>query len=506
MFIQKYNKGFSLVELMLVLAVATIISYMKFQEINQEQESLLAKINGEHIKKVGDAVNSYIEIRYDKLSLLVNSAGNGNDPGPRTCSGNICTITYETLINEGLLPKSFNGINLNKSAYTILLKREGINPNYIINGLITTNNSWNDGELIRYDLLGHSMKYAGIDSGMSREDNKVYGLNGMWSEKQIDFNNINKKGLLAYRVGYNAQMYSIYLRRDGTLPMTGDLDMGKNNINNIKNINADGDVNADSFNGSYGRFSKNVGISGELNVLNAGTFNQNLYVNSYLNVKNGINSNNYISAKTQNSEIKIGGGGTSDKNMILINLNGENGDGYISLSGNNNYSTKLDIWGSQKIRGNLTINASNDGKTEGSIFSSGNISSEKTVSGQYLQVMSTSINGHVCLTNGMVSKDVSGKILSCVNGKWESNKSDTAVGLYIYTPGKLNTGSPACLYSNSSTGACSCPTGTKSVAITSSTIASYEHCSHSGSGGDGGGGNDSCSTSYYRIYACMGNN
>lgn len=155
---KKYGSGFSLVELMLVLVVATIISYIKFQEINQGQENLLANINGEHIKKIGAAVNSYIEIRYNKLSTLVNSTGNGNDPDPRTCSGNVCTITYETLINEGLLPNSFNGLNFNKSGYNIVLKREGINPNYVINGLITTNNSWNDGEKIRYDLLGKYIK------------------------------------------------------------------------------------------------------------------------------------------------------------------------------------------------------------------------------------------------------------------------------------------------------------------------------------------------------------
>jgi hypothetical protein len=29
-------------------------------------------------------------------------------------------------------------------------------------------------------------------------------------------------------------MYSVYLRRDGTLPMTGDLNMGGKNINNVK--------------------------------------------------------------------------------------------------------------------------------------------------------------------------------------------------------------------------------------------------------------------------------
>lgn len=35
-------------------------------------------------------------------------------------------------------------------------------------------------------------------------------------------------------------MYSVYLRRDGTRPMTGDLNMGGNDIKNAVNINASG--------------------------------------------------------------------------------------------------------------------------------------------------------------------------------------------------------------------------------------------------------------------------
>jgi uncharacterized protein (UPF0333 family) len=103
----KIKKGFSLLELTLVLGVGTIVAFMKFQDMKNEQESILASAVGQQMKQIGEAVNGYINIRYDKLSTLSNAAGTGTDPGPRTCSGSVCEITYQTLINEGLLPSTY---------------------------------------------------------------------------------------------------------------------------------------------------------------------------------------------------------------------------------------------------------------------------------------------------------------------------------------------------------------------------------------------------------------
>ncbi|WGL29479.1 shufflon system plasmid conjugative transfer pilus tip adhesin PilV [Pectobacterium brasiliense] len=499
----KHKKGFSLLEITLVLGIGTAMAFMKFQDMKSDQENIMANTVGSQMKQMGEAVNRYISIRYDKLSTLTSSSSQSSDPGPRTCSATGCEISYQTLVNEGLLPVSYTGINAQKSSYKILLKRAGTTPNYVINGIVVTTLPWLEGNRVRYDLLGRAMQAAGIDSGMTQSATVASGTAGQWAENQNSYSGINAAGLLAYRVGYDSSMYSVYLRRDGTLPMTGDLNMGGQSINNAKDITASGDVNATSFNGTYGRFAKNVNVSEDLNVIGFSTFGKNVSMNSQLTVKNGINSENYISAKTQSSKLQIGGGGSSDPNMVLLNVSGGAGDGYLSLNGNNNSSVKLDIWGSQRVRGDLTLSGSNDGKTTGAISASGNITSSGVVSGQFFQPASISVVGSICSSNGLISKDSNGKALSCVNGKWKAGDSDVAVGLYLYTSGRVNQGNPNCLYSNSSTGACSCPTGTKSVVIANSSIPSYERCTHSGSGGDGGGGDERCTTSYYSIYACM---
>ena len=62
----------------------------------------MAENVGTQIKQLGEAVNRYISIRYDKVSTLSSTNNQSSDPGPRTCTANSCEITYQTLINEGL--------------------------------------------------------------------------------------------------------------------------------------------------------------------------------------------------------------------------------------------------------------------------------------------------------------------------------------------------------------------------------------------------------------------
>ncbi|WP_240354380.1 hypothetical protein [Pectobacterium brasiliense] len=274
--------------------------------------------------------------------------------------------------------------------------------------------------------------------------------------------------------------------------MTGDLNMGGQSINNAKDITASGDVNATSFNGTYGRFAKNVNVSEDLNVIGFSTFGKNVSMNSQLTVKNGINSENYISAKTQSSKLQIGGGGTSDPNMILLNVSGGAGDGYLSLNGNNNSSVKLDIWGSQRVRGDLTLSGSNDGKTTGAISASGNIASSGTVSGQYLQPISTIVSGATCVSLGAISKDSAGDIYSCSDGTWKKPSSDVVVGIYgIYNDQNNNKG---CYFTNSVTKQCSCNNNQYPMLISS-----WSKTTTHGGGGNGSGYE---STANWNIYAC----
>ena len=379
----KHKKGFSLLELVLVLGVGTAMAFVKFQGMKTEQDTVLANAVGSQMKQMGEAVNRYISIRYDKLSTLSASNSQSSDPGPRTCTANGCEITYQTLINEGLLPVTYTGINAKKSTYSILLKRFGTAPNYVINGLITTTNGWIDNGKVRYDLLGKAMQSAGVDSGMSRTATTASGYGGQWIEISSNYNNITAEGLLVYRVGYDSSMYSVYLRRDGTLSMTGNLNMGDNDIYNAKDITASG----------TGDFGGDVKAAG---TITAG--------------KEVVAHNGY------GDTIRFGGDAAADDYEITMVK-----DKPLSI---HMASNRADIT-TLKITGNTSAS--------GKIDASGNITSAALVSGQYLQPTSVANIGDACPSVGYISKDPSGKILSCKNGFWRS-VSDFPAGSPIPWP------------------------------------------------------------------------
>ena len=414
------KKGFSLLEITLVLGIGTAMAFMKFQDMKKDQENIMANTVGQQMKQMGEAVNRYISIRYDKLSTLTSSSSQTSDPGPRTCSANGCEITYQTLLNEGLLPAGYTGINMQKSSYKILLKRAGTTPNYVVNGLVITTLPWTEGSRVRYDLLGRAMQAAGIDSGMTQSATVASGMGGQWTENQNNYSGINAAGLLAYRVGYDSSMYSVYLRRDGTLPMTGDLNMGGKNIANANVVYAQKVSSTDLYVKNSAVFD---GVINSLNVINSNT----------------IRSKEFV-ANTNNTRMTIGGGSSStDANALSVRLEGGNADGYMLLMDVNpfiNDSVKLDVVGSQKIRGDLKITASGNGKASGGISASGNINSSGITSGPYLQPTSTTVAGTSCSSDGLMSKNNEGLILSCQNGIWKNAFNSSEV---YYSPDGGNT-------------------------------------------------------------------
>lgn len=245
--------GFSLIDVLLALGVAILISGITLTGIRRTNESNQASAVGEQIKGVGTALNTYVSLRYDTLVTAVpgtddvGSPGTAADPGPRTCvctvgtgscaaPGNIkiCTITSETLRRNGLLPSNFTGINAFGSAYEYrirVLPQGG--STVLVDGMVWTQDAYTMEGEERFDLLGQAMMVAGADSGMTRSTaTNMEGFNGAWSESSIG---VNRLGVLGYRVGYNTFGYAAYLRLNGG-EMLGDIDMGNNNIFNIETL------------------------------------------------------------------------------------------------------------------------------------------------------------------------------------------------------------------------------------------------------------------------------
>ncbi|MDM3157137.1 shufflon system plasmid conjugative transfer pilus tip adhesin PilV [Citrobacter sp. Cf093] len=459
----KIKKGFSLLELTLVLGVGTMVAFMKFQDMKNEQESILASAVGQQMKQIGEAVNGYINIRYDKLSTLSNAAGTGTDPGPRTCSGSVCEISYQTLINEGLLPSTYTGTNANKSSYKIILKRDGTSPNFVINGLITTSTAWIEGGKTRYDLLGNAMQTAGIDSGMTKTTSIASGHSGQWSETSANFNNITSTGQLAFRVGFNSALYSVYLRRDGTLPMTGDLNLDGHNINNVaalnatgnitttgdlqaRNIKATGKVDADGnisagnwvwakngygdaigFGGDAygGDYEIRLGTAKQLTLYSpsAGNYTTVLQVNRNAKIDQRLGLMGY-----DPNDLPSGWGGglrTLDVYAAGTVATGSGGNltSYMNATG---VHTQSNITASGNITagGDITGN----GVYGNYIHSNGNIDANGRINaGEFVYINGQANVGWGCSPNGVVGRTPEGKVISCVNGVWRGSTGSPVI-------------------------------------------------------------------------------
>ena len=426
----KLKKGFSLLELTLVLGIGVAVAFIKFQDMKNEQENINADIAGQEIQRIGNAVNNYISLRYDKLSTLSNAAGNGTDPGPRTCSGSICTITYQTLINEGILPSGYVPKNsFSSTDYTIQLKRSGTSPNYVIDGVVLTNAAWVEGGRVRYDLLGKAMQSAGIDSATTKTTSQMNGFGGTWTLQQSDFSAINKQGLLGFRVGYNASLYSAYLRRDGTLPMTGNLDMGNQDIKNAKDITAAGNA---SF-GGKGDFGSNITSGG--NITAAGQVIAHNGYGDVITFGGDANNNDY--------EISLG----SPKQLTIYSPSAANYTTVLQVNRNTKIDQRLSTNGLDpnemppgfsaggvrtvdvvatgsfySILAGTTISEGKFGfyaRQDGNVKASGNMTVDGRIkTGEYLEIGSVVTAGTSCSPAGLLGRDSTGQVLSCKGGIW----------------------------------------------------------------------------------------
>lgn len=256
------KKGFSLLGIMLGMFIFSGIIASCFVIYRNSQISKQGQLAGEQIRILGQAVDEYISIHHNMIANLES------DQNLKCNKNGICEITVDGLRNSGELINSFSNVNTFGSEYKIQIKREGNPPEYKISGLVITTKSPDNKPL---KVLGFAVQTGGANAGNNLIDPQIIsGNSGAWKYTKNDFNIISDSEYqLAYRVGYNASQYSPYLRRDGTLPMTGNLNLDKYNINNAKSINAEqanmGEVNTNKINANEGQINNNININGHTN-------------------------------------------------------------------------------------------------------------------------------------------------------------------------------------------------------------------------------------------------
>lgn len=284
---QKVKSGFTMIELILVGAIVITMGMLYMQAQVREQNITQARNIGKQMSNLSDALNAYVVNRFAGIANTsasdANATANGTskntafDPGPRTCvdvagqfnnatpalrTTRFCDITLRTLVNDGLLPANFDSLPPFRSSggldgYMISLRVTSgsdissfanamLSPN--IEAMVQTRNAWTNGTRTDYNLIGEAVRAIGPDGGAvgisGRPAGTMMGYLGGWSMPTLAGTtatagtayNFGTVGRFGVRAGFGSSMFYQFLRRDGTLPMTGDLNMGGRALYNAASV------------------------------------------------------------------------------------------------------------------------------------------------------------------------------------------------------------------------------------------------------------------------------
>lgn len=242
--INKKMKGFTLIELIIVLGISGLafVGYIQFEE--ERQQRVAAENSGEQISEVGNAMAQYINMNNSDLqtAIPINTTSAAIPLSVMQSATGTTTIGVTAIRNRLLLPTSYvNRLGFPTTlpiTYSIYIR----NNAGTMTALVITNAPIIDKTgSVRYDWAGMAMKKAGSNSGVSFGiANQLNGLNGIWTLDNTEFSDINTLGKFGYRVAYQATYDSTYLRLDGMYPMNGNLNMGNYNIKNATDISYTG--------------------------------------------------------------------------------------------------------------------------------------------------------------------------------------------------------------------------------------------------------------------------
>jgi hypothetical protein len=245
---QKYRRplsaeaGFTLVEVSIaaVLGAAIAALFLSVQADNLHNQ--VAQNQGQLLSTINNSVNGYLAANYTALVNHTAIPGVVNPYAP----------TLAELSSLGFLSTPYSAQNLYGGSYAVslsLVPSGCISINCNVGGLValTTPVLDNQGR-VDISAAGAAMLAAGGDAGMSSSTSPgvITGAGGSWTAT----NPVGSvAGVVAMRNGYLSSSFASFVRRDGSLSMTGNLNLGSNSITNTNTVSA-GTVSATTVNAS----------------------------------------------------------------------------------------------------------------------------------------------------------------------------------------------------------------------------------------------------------------
>lgn len=291
--------GTALLAAGLSLLVMAAITANGFKQAAQDIKMAKASAMGQQLKDLSDAMNTYMVNNYAALAC-----GSGG-----TCAS-VAGVAdkYHPTITElkaaGVLDYSVQATsvyNTGLGAQVVTVPTGCAGSSCSLSALVYTTAPVIDPSamVVEGSVLGKAILAGGADVGASITTGNVNGLSGTWSVTNPVTG--SPAGILAARSGTGSAFDpTAYLRRDGTLPMTGNLDMNTKSINNAATVN-----------------------SGALNTtaVNATTTNS-LTVNSTTTNATTVNSSVVKTGTVQLNSIVVAGAACSPNGLVASDASG----------------------------------------------------------------------------------------------------------------------------------------------------------------------------------------
>ncbi|KVD37046.1 hypothetical protein [Burkholderia ubonensis] len=392
----------------IAIAFATVGLWQKREELLSQQMAA----QGDVLAEIGNSINGkYLSIYYSNLVNGTAIPGVANEYAP--------TMAELEAIN--VIPAGYSTTSVYGAPYVISLAKTPagcVAPRCDIAGMVYIDGALTDPSTGRPLTLDDGAAAIGGDGGYSDivTPDIIAGPDGAWS---LPNPKGNVAGVLAMRVGYGSSGWSAFVRRDGSLPMEGDLNFKgtTGTLHSITNGNsitsqslqtlADGAFGAPSVslaNGKVIAFNQ-VPEGGVLGLVGAN--GQAVYLqssNGRFRLVNGSWNGELFSVDQAgnviaNGNVQINGNTTMGANTQIYNP----GTQYIETGGGNLYLKPWNSSGATIVGG---------GGGSGQLITTGRFTSN-----EYIQPNGWAAPGGACSPNGLIANSGTGPLF-CQSGVW----------------------------------------------------------------------------------------
>lgn len=422
--------GFMLIELSLAFA---LLSMMLFYQVRQERDQLVedyGEAHGRQMKTVADAANAYAVTYYNQV--LNNTAVTG------------VAVTLQPTVAElatlGFLSAGYGSTTMFGGGYNIVLTLTPAActlPNCNIAGYVNTTQPILVDAVVSAKAIGKALGEIGPDGGAAQiAGATINGMNGGWS--MVNPVAGQPRGIMAVRLGAGSLAFAQFLRRDGSLPMTGNLDMGGQNVTNaaLMAFSATQTAGNACTTGQVGRDA-----TGELMACVSGAWKQ----------AGGGKWKDPVASMAALNALGCNAASSGDVRIALAPSVGTGPRPYMCNGAGTWQALVLDDSGNITIPGQLMVG-------DGTAATASNT----------LVVNRTATENGACSPNGAVARDATGLILSCQSGVWMKQGAGSQVlsGSFALATNTGSYNNGFCSTSATVTYSGTCSSGVKSVVVT----------------------------------------